>query len=158
MNTSRLGAKGLIGTLIGYNDELLSYKILGDDGRIIHTKHLTFLDLPSPKTSSFDDEELTFLHEDDSDVSPEAVESDAEITKKPSKSVSEEEESDVDEDIAASLAPNLTRTLRDRTSKVKPVKYSYLTGDPTSFKRAMLSDKKNACLDLQNQAIYLIFS
>ncbi|KNZ52688.1 hypothetical protein VP01_3480g1 [Puccinia sorghi] len=85
-HNAKLGAKGLLGTLIGYNDKLLSYKLLGDNGRIIHTKHLTFLDLPSPKNSSFNDEELTFLHEDESDVSPEAVESDAEITEKPSES------------------------------------------------------------------------
>ncbi|KNZ50918.1 hypothetical protein VP01_4177g2 [Puccinia sorghi] len=123
--------------------ELLSYKILDNDGRIVNSKHLTFLDLPSSKNSSFDDKELTLLQDDDSDISPDIIESDVEISGMPSESLSEEEESDVNEDVADSLSPNPTRTLCDRTSKVKPVKYSYLTGDPTSFKRPMLSEQRN---------------
>ncbi|KNZ61901.1 hypothetical protein VP01_13403g1, partial [Puccinia sorghi] len=110
---AKLGAKVLLGTLIGYNEELLSYKILGDDGKIVNTKHLSFLDLPSSKTSSFDDEDLTILNEDMSFQSPEATESDAESPEEVSNSVSEEDESTDDETVAASLAPNPTRTLRD---------------------------------------------
>ncbi|KAI7932980.1 hypothetical protein MJO29_017084, partial [Puccinia striiformis f. sp. tritici] len=51
---------------------------------------------------------------------------------------------DSDIEITQMLAPaaTSTRVLRDRTSKVKPVKYSYLTSDPTSFKKAMTSTKK----------------
>ncbi|KNZ44488.1 hypothetical protein VP01_910g7 [Puccinia sorghi] len=141
---TNIGAKGLLGTLIGYNDKLLSYKILGNDGRIINTEHLNFLDLPSSKTSSFDDEDLPILNEDGSDLSPESIESDPETPEELSKSISEEEELNADEEVAASLALNPSRTLRDRTAKVKFTKYSYLTSDPTSFKRAMQFEQKIA--------------
>ncbi|KNZ61909.1 hypothetical protein VP01_13390g1, partial [Puccinia sorghi] len=114
---AKLGAKGLLGTLIGYNDELLSYRILGDDGRIVNTKHLSFLDLLSSKTSSFDDKDLTILNEDVSVQSPEATKSDAESPEEVSNSVSEEDESTDDETVAACLAPNPTCTLRDQTAK-----------------------------------------
>ncbi|KAI7935897.1 hypothetical protein MJO29_015200 [Puccinia striiformis f. sp. tritici] len=51
------------------------------------------------------------------------------------------ESSEDDIDVAATLVPE-TQTLRDRASRVKPAKYSYLTGDPTSFKMAMKCPKK----------------
>ncbi|KNZ50473.1 hypothetical protein VP01_4403g1 [Puccinia sorghi] len=48
---AKLESKGLLGTLIGYNDELRSYRILGDNGRIIDTSHLKFLDPELPRNS-----------------------------------------------------------------------------------------------------------
>ncbi|KNZ54655.1 hypothetical protein VP01_2890g4 [Puccinia sorghi] len=121
-HNTTLGAKGLLGTLIGYNDKFLSYKILSDDGCIVNTKHLSFLELQNSNTSSFDDEDITILNEDVVDLSPEATESNAETPEEISKYVSEEEESSVDKEVTASLAPNPTCTLRDQTSKVKPTK------------------------------------
>ncbi|KNZ46936.1 hypothetical protein VP01_681g4 [Puccinia sorghi] len=116
---------GVITQAVGLGAKRIGYHptILGDDGRIVNTKHLSFLDLPSSKTSSFDDEDLNILNEDVSDQSPEATESDAENPEEVSKSVSEEDESTDDEEVAASLAPNPTCTHCDRTAKVKPEKH-----------------------------------
>lgn len=36
--------KGSLGKLIGYNEELLSYQILAEDGRIVDTKSVQFLE------------------------------------------------------------------------------------------------------------------
>ncbi|KNZ45626.1 hypothetical protein VP01_7976g1, partial [Puccinia sorghi] len=106
-NHSKLDQKGLLGTLIGFNDELLSYRILSDDGRLINTKNLKFLDFPTPPSDPADDDLI--IMEDDRSTSSDSL-------------------SGVDSD-----SPEET------TSKVKPIKYSYLTSDPTSFKKAMQS-------------------
>ncbi|KNZ58529.1 hypothetical protein VP01_1913g1, partial [Puccinia sorghi] len=52
----KLESKGLMGTLIGYNDELRSYRILGDNGRIIDTSHLKFLDPEHPRSTTCSDD------------------------------------------------------------------------------------------------------
>ncbi|KNZ56661.1 hypothetical protein VP01_2351g3, partial [Puccinia sorghi] len=57
--------KGSQGKLIGYNDELLSYRILAEDGRIVDTKSVQFLEF-HPKEHSFkldDDEEFEIVLE-----------------------------------------------------------------------------------------------
>lgn len=50
-----------------------------------------------------------------------------------------------DDEIEARLnpQPKVKRTLRDRTLQVKLAKYSYLLSDPTSFKNAMKSSKRD---------------
>ncbi|KNZ49327.1 hypothetical protein VP01_5083g2, partial [Puccinia sorghi] len=73
---TKIYPKGSLGKLIGYNEELLSYRILAEDGRIMDTKSVQFL------------------------------------------------------------------VLRERTSRIKPAKYTYLTGDPTSFKKAVNCKEK----------------
>jgi hypothetical protein len=40
-------------------------------------------------------------------------------------------------------APESSRILRERTTQVKPIKYTHLTTDPKSFKQAMISIKKD---------------
>ncbi|KNZ57867.1 hypothetical protein VP01_2052g2 [Puccinia sorghi] len=46
-----------------------------------------------------------------------------------------------DSKVASSLIPE-PRILRERTAKVKPSKYSYLTGNPEMFQKATQSDKR----------------
>ncbi|KNZ46345.1 hypothetical protein VP01_7342g1, partial [Puccinia sorghi] len=41
---SKIKSKGYLGRLIGYNDELPSFRILSEDGKIIETKHVDFFD------------------------------------------------------------------------------------------------------------------
>ncbi|KNZ46126.1 hypothetical protein VP01_752g1 [Puccinia sorghi] len=61
---SKIYPKGSKGQLIGYNEELLSYRILTEDGRIVDTKSLQFLDfMPERHTISDDDESFEIVNE-----------------------------------------------------------------------------------------------
>ncbi|KNZ47866.1 hypothetical protein VP01_6088g2, partial [Puccinia sorghi] len=55
--SSKLYPKGAKGRLIGYNKELLSYRILAEDGSIVETKSVQFLDFMPEKPNSSDDDE-----------------------------------------------------------------------------------------------------
>ncbi|KNZ62411.1 hypothetical protein VP01_12736g1, partial [Puccinia sorghi] len=44
---SKLAQVGQLGRILGYNDELRSYKVLTDNRKIINSKHLKFLDFNS---------------------------------------------------------------------------------------------------------------
>ncbi|POW15448.1 hypothetical protein PSTT_02042 [Puccinia striiformis] len=152
---SKLNPKGELGKLIGYNDELRSYRILSDNGRIIDTKSVQFLS-HSPPLDTDDDLEVLQVLEDTSlpstlpisepiedDDYETASEDPSDNEEKGSSSETESECTAEDEsEVIRSLTP-APRTLRERTTKVKPVKYSYLTGDPVSFKSAM---KSSNCL------------
>ncbi|KAI7965997.1 hypothetical protein MJO29_001745 [Puccinia striiformis f. sp. tritici] len=156
---SKLSPKGELGRLVGYNDELRSYRILSDNGRIIDTKSVQFLDHPHTPLDLSDDGVLEVLEDEtqidatdpvEDDDYESAVEDLTEINDLESSdiesisSVGEESELIEDEsEVINSLVPE-TRTLRDRTSRVKPAKYSYLTGDPASFKAAMNSKNQPA--------------
>ncbi|KNZ62093.1 hypothetical protein VP01_1314g6 [Puccinia sorghi] len=134
---SKTLTKGEMGSLIGFNDELRSYKVYGENGRIIDTKHVQFLDFPDWKhITTNDDEDLIIGEDDDGERSAEGAledENNQEV-----ESLNQEESSDDgDEEVELNLAPPHSRTLRERGPKIKPVKYSYLAGDPTSFKMAM---------------------
>ncbi|KNZ46933.1 hypothetical protein VP01_681g1 [Puccinia sorghi] len=65
---SKVKPKGSLGKLIGYNDELLSFRILTEDGRIIETKHVEFLDFDSPKPASSDDDFESICEEEEGSV------------------------------------------------------------------------------------------
>ncbi|KNZ50743.1 hypothetical protein VP01_4260g1 [Puccinia sorghi] len=67
---SKLESKGLMGTLIGYNDELRSYRILGDNGRIIYTSHLKFMDPEHPRSITCSDDSELLIVSDDVEASP----------------------------------------------------------------------------------------
>ncbi|KNZ51478.1 uncharacterized protein VP01_3938g1, partial [Puccinia sorghi] len=55
---AKIYPKGSRERLIGYNEELLLYKILAEDGRLIETKSIQFLDfIPEEKRIEYDDEE-----------------------------------------------------------------------------------------------------
>jgi hypothetical protein len=51
---SKLKPKGELGVLIGYTDELRSYRILADNGKIVETKSVQFLDYLPPASKSDD--------------------------------------------------------------------------------------------------------
>ncbi|KNZ64128.1 hypothetical protein VP01_1063g1 [Puccinia sorghi] len=114
---------------------------IGEFGRIekiINTKHLTFLDYES---KPLEIEELIIEddnHQADSDNPYEDT-----MILDVEEDLDELVESEDDPDIrlvASSLIPE-QRILRERTAKVKPVKCSYLTGDPETFQKARQSDK-----------------
>ncbi|KAA1083318.1 hypothetical protein PGT21_012849 [Puccinia graminis f. sp. tritici] len=147
--------KGELGTLIGYDDELQSNKILTNGGKILETKNVRFLDyLKSKDDDSGNEFEFSFMDQEEEinevvDEIPSSVDHDeseetaekidtrkiTDIDSDSSEDRESEEESDEDnEDVQSGLVPEASsnfRALRDRTSKVKPVKYSHLTTDPT---------------------------
>ncbi|KAH9456857.1 hypothetical protein Pst134EA_033050 [Puccinia striiformis f. sp. tritici] len=160
---SKLSPKGELGRLIGYNDELRSYRILSDNGRIINSNHVQFLDYPTPTSPSLsDDDDFTILDnsgetEEIERTSPPSVDHSAECNSELEEnfdSAPEEliESSDEESTVASALIPE-SRVLRDRTSKIKPTKYSYLTGDPTSFRMAMKSRNKDEWENAVNQEL-----
>jgi hypothetical protein len=140
---SKLKPKGELGVLIGYTDELRSYRILSDGGKIVETKNVQFLDYTPPlnKTNDWD-----IQVEDEQD--PSALEDSSSLTglSEEADTGSNESEESNNDTVAASLIPEPPteqRVLRDRTQAVKPAKYTYLTTDPTSFKSAMASTEKD---------------
>ncbi|PLW49458.1 hypothetical protein PCASD_01967 [Puccinia coronata f. sp. avenae] len=140
---SKLAPKGEIGVLIGYNDEIGSWKVLTQDNKILDTKHVQFLEFSSKKTNgefSIDVDEDTQESEIDAeevarelDIGGDDESGEVEIDNISSVSA------DDDEEIAESLVPKIapSRVLRNRNPKVKPIKYTYLTTDPASFKKAI---------------------
>ncbi|KNZ63300.1 hypothetical protein VP01_11622g1, partial [Puccinia sorghi] len=65
--------KGSLGHLIGYNDELQSFRILAEDGKIIETKHVDFLDFEQPKKTASLDDDLESIFEDNQAENAESV-------------------------------------------------------------------------------------
>jgi hypothetical protein len=176
-SSSKLMPKGELGTLLGYDDEIRSYKILSDNGRIIETKSVRFLDQLKHSTLNPDSDEIFEIVEEDlvdvesqsEDYNIELVTEDPKIPETPevqsnniddssseSDSIDSSDSSDdSDADVASSLNPNVDvpRTLRDRTSRIKPVKYSHLTADPSSFKKAMASEEKDKWTSATNEEL-----
>ena len=139
---SKLKPKGELGILIGYTDELRSYRILADCGKIVETKSVQFLDY-SPPTTKSDDWDL-LIEEEPIPVGEDLLES----------TDADESPTESDEEVVAALVPDLPkktfapppssdRILRDRTSNICPIKYTYLTTDPATFKKAMASNEKD---------------
>lgn len=138
---SKLKPKGKLGKLIGYTDELQSYRILSDEGRIVETKNVQFLEYSAPdkKSSDWDPSIDDESGEEESSISEERLDE-------------QEAEEFCNETVPDVLPLNSAlepakedsniRNLRERTTQVKPIKYSYLTADPTSFKNAMKSSEK----------------
>ncbi|KNZ52981.1 hypothetical protein VP01_337g8 [Puccinia sorghi] len=146
---SKIFPKGGLGQLLGYNDEIQSYKILSDDGRIVDTKSVTFLDFVSQKSTNSDEEDFEVMIEDlwnqpspmdkvisetdpvtpleeplaENPMSYDIVQvktEDSEESNIPDDATDTSDESDGM--VAESLIPSSTRVLRERTSKVRPVK------------------------------------
>ncbi|KNZ62379.1 hypothetical protein VP01_12787g1, partial [Puccinia sorghi] len=122
---------------------LRSYRVATETGKVINSKHLKFLDFPAS------DEKMSDLNIDEDWIEPEpnileyepekdqsetvTLEEGDSINPKVSRPKSEPDSEAEDEDfIEQTLVPE-ARILRDRTLKIKPIKYSYLTGDPDSF-------------------------
>ncbi|KNZ50954.1 hypothetical protein VP01_4157g1 [Puccinia sorghi] len=119
--------------------KLESYRILADDGRFVNTCHVKFLDfINNKRENTIDDSDLIILADDKIESPPE---------EKSSASINDIENnselSDSEEGIASSLVPDVSRVLRERNSKVKPVKYTYLASDPVSYKMAMKSSENS---------------
>ncbi|KNZ53633.1 hypothetical protein VP01_3180g4 [Puccinia sorghi] len=125
-----------LGTIVGYNEELRSYRVATETGKVIHSKHLKFLEFPSTEVNNSD----LYIEEDWLETNSATLE--PEVEKDLSRTGEEiDSEPDDDDHIEQSLVPQ-ARTLRDRTSRIKPIKYSYLTGDPESFQMAMKSENR----------------
>ena len=140
---SKLSPKGKIGLLLGYNEEIGLWKILTQKDKIMDTKHVQFLKSSSKKA----DGELSIDVKEDtqeSEVDPKEValkldcEGDLDSGKINSDTISISSNDD-DKEFAESLVPKMvsSQVLRDRNSKVKPVKYTYLTTNPALFKKAI---------------------
>jgi transposase InsO family protein len=162
----KLFEKGELGKLVGYNDELQSYRILSDNGRIIESNHVQFLKFKGSNLSFDKNDDLLILEDDDpvTDSSPsvsqstsvdeekplsmptgitETVQSESTTDTSKNDSESSDDDSEIEEALVLQQPASTSRTLRDRTTKIKPVKYSHLASDPTSFKMAMKSDKRD---------------
>jgi hypothetical protein len=155
---AKLDPKGDLGKLVGFNHELKSYRILQEDGLIVDSKNVDFLEFNSsdiiPATHN-----VELLVEEDSE---ESVDIRGEKKEEEMKGDEREEEEEIkendgkaDENKSEEEGPELSddsfdavetliplpesgRVLRDRTIQVKPIKYSHLTTqDPKTFKRAI---------------------
>ncbi|KAI7939342.1 hypothetical protein MJO29_014078 [Puccinia striiformis f. sp. tritici] len=144
-----------MGKLIGFNPEIKSYRILTDDGMIINSKNVKFMNYVPCENPSDNSDDL--LIEDKTVPSPAEptprdrekvgdIEEEEEATEsvpdeEEESSTSEDESEDNSEEIADALIPVLNepvgRILRDRTLQVRPLKYSHLLEDPTSFRMAV---------------------
>ncbi|KNZ49223.1 hypothetical protein VP01_5140g1, partial [Puccinia sorghi] len=120
-SNSKLAQVGGLGKVIGYTDELRSYRVLTDDGKIINSKHLKFLDF---EASSENIGDLTFDDENDEEIpvmeNPQSVEQqldddieveDESLTLEENNSPEENENEDINseisdsEEVAAGLVP-----------------------------------------------------
>ncbi|KNE87587.1 hypothetical protein PSTG_19027, partial [Puccinia striiformis f. sp. tritici PST-78] len=125
---SKLSPKGELGKLIGYNDELRSYRILSDNGLIIDTKSVQFLDHPQNSGNPADDEILTVLDDDsrlntspasdpvDVDDYETAIEESSDTDESDSSDSKSDSTTEDESEVANTLVPE-PRILRDRTSK-----------------------------------------
>ncbi|KNZ49530.1 hypothetical protein VP01_495g5 [Puccinia sorghi] len=96
---SKLLPKGEMGILIGYKDDLQSFRILLDSGRIVETKNVRFLDYSPPPSKSTDW---------DLSIEEAPIEDEIEDPDRSEESIELEEQSNdlSDDDIASSLIPN----------------------------------------------------
>jgi hypothetical protein len=139
---SKLKPKGELGVLIGYTDELQSYRILADSGKIVETKSVQFLDY-LPPASKYTDWDL-LIEEEPLPVEEEVQETAAD-TESPTESNEEVLEALIPEPPKKTpmLPPPSDRTLQDCTSNICPKKYTHLTTDPATFKKAMALNEKD---------------
>jgi transposase InsO family protein len=143
---AKLSPRGKLGILIGYNDEIGSWKILTEDEKILDTKHVNFLEYSKNKEPNETD--LSIEEEDSESVldpEDEILEVDSDDQE---ENLLEEVGSVIstdDEEFAETLIPTgaPTRTLREQNEKVKPIKYTHLTSDPSSYKNAIESKESS---------------
>ncbi|KNZ55081.1 hypothetical protein VP01_276g1 [Puccinia sorghi] len=164
----KLYPKGSKGRLIGYNEELQSYHILPENRRIIDTKSVQFLDFQPIKSPQIDEEdnepfeiiqeehhlisnqqiidkELSIFQKEDRIEIKQEFDLDDEKNGAETEEFSDDVSDDRDDNVSELLCPTSSSTwvLRERTAKIKPPKYSHLTSDPSTFKKAVsLNDKE----------------
>ncbi|KNZ54063.1 hypothetical protein VP01_3056g2, partial [Puccinia sorghi] len=137
---SKLYPKGSRGKLIGYNEELLSYRILAEDGRIVETKSVQFLDfLPEKQTLSDNDNHFEIVYENLYEATPPLNENEdqevmldedqIEIKEEPNENLVPDPEvisGESDDEVTELLVPPTSgRVLRERTARIKPVKHQF---------------------------------
>lgn len=135
-----------IGKIISYNEELISHPVVTESRKVIHSKNLKNLNDKKDDFSIEDDienmKEVSNSIKIVKKTDPEEI-----LNKVKEKEITdpESEESDLeDKDQVSSSLIEQKQILRDRTVKVKPVKYSYLTGDPKCLLMAKTSkDERN---------------
>ncbi|KNZ46783.1 hypothetical protein VP01_6959g1, partial [Puccinia sorghi] len=102
---AKLESKGLLGTLVGFNDELRSYQILADESQFVNTCHVKFLDfINNKRENTIDDSDLIILADDEIESPPEENSS-ASINNIDNNS----ESPDSEEGIYSSLVPDVPR-------------------------------------------------
>ncbi|KNZ57541.1 hypothetical protein VP01_2131g2 [Puccinia sorghi] len=161
LKKSKLEPRGDFGKLIGLNPELKSYQIRLDDGRIVNSKNVKFLDFSSDGIVSSDygefiiEEKITDQHQsvpakpvsEDSESDEVIVKEEEEDSEPmPDFQDAEEELSSNNDDVVDILVPESSnpvgRVLRDRTLQVKPIKYSHLTvEDPHTYRQGISCEK-----------------
>ncbi|KNZ48226.1 hypothetical protein VP01_5816g1 [Puccinia sorghi] len=144
-----LQPQGELGRLIGLNPELKSYRILADNGRIVNTNHVNFLEFSQDHQNMEHDnsDELVISENQDKVEAKTEEEDDMEKTVEdfPYETADEDDSSEneeIEEILIPQPAPLAGRTLCERTIQVKPVKYSHLTVEP------MASSAQASALDL----------
>ncbi|KNZ50696.1 hypothetical protein VP01_4282g2 [Puccinia sorghi] len=137
-----------------------------NDGRIINSKNVRFLDFEKSTTISETHDELLVEDKVENmiphppvlegrDSKPELKQEDEDKTSASQSNETDNFESakeslnnDDDVEILENLVPNVPeptgRILRERTLQVRPVKYSHFTEDPTSSRKAIVSPNSGA--------------
>lgn len=155
----KLEPRGNFGRLIGLNAELKSYRVKLDDGKIVNSKSVKFLDFDTKDSVMPDYGELIFQEkpqsldkppqnlretENSADIGESVKEEDKEPKFSGSFHSAEEDSTEDKTDVADLLIPNpeepVRRVLQERTLQVKPVKYSHFSEDPTTFRQAIHSE------------------
>ncbi|KNZ55635.1 hypothetical protein VP01_2626g2 [Puccinia sorghi] len=163
---SKLEAPGELGRLVGYNDEFRSYRILTQGGKILKTKHVTFLEYSSPPSSEHS-KDIFDLEDDELSYKPvshiPAIESTNDLSQpEVTESISSEDDDDaannqISQTLILSPQPKASeapsRMVRDRTSKIKPAKYLYLTTDPKSYGAAVTCQEKEKWIEASNEEL-----
>jgi hypothetical protein len=153
----KLEPRGELGRLIGFNPEIKSYRILTDDGQVINSKSVDFLDFVTSSCPALDGDEFLVeertekpivqpedekeIEEGQIEIKQEETDQLSETGEEPNNPSPKEDSSNDDEAVADALTPapeeSTGRILRDRTLQVRPVKYSHFSEEPKSFKRAI---------------------
>lgn len=152
----KLDPLGLKGCLLGYNPELHSYRILANNGRILDTKHITFLDFErkNSSASSSPSDELFFhiekplpatVPESSTEHSIDLKENLLDAPSEMDPVIAITEPASEEDSLPVNLAPPVSKVLRDRTPNIRPTKYSHYSQTSDNHK---ISDAK--LIKLQN--------
>ncbi|KNZ63433.1 hypothetical protein VP01_1144g3 [Puccinia sorghi] len=158
-NKIKLEPRGKLGRLIGLNPELKSYRILANNGRIVNTKHVNFLEFSRDHQNMEHEnsEELVVeqwiikskdtidnqISENQDKVEVKTEEEDnmeRTVEDIPYKTADEDgssENGEIEEILIPQPALLAGRTLCERTIQVKTIKCSHLTVEPSSFNKAV---------------------
>jgi hypothetical protein len=123
-SSSKLQPKGKMGTLIRYTDELQSYQILTDGGKIVEPKNVWFVDYTPPASKTLDwDISVDKPPIVNKEEEPEPVEEPVTEIENPPEKEHDSSPDESNEEVAAKIIPTPEPgcSLRDCTIAVKPV-------------------------------------